>query len=92
MERLHQRSIRGPASYAAGGFTYTLDQVEYLGQSSGRMVTAATVSSSPMIAQVVSDSGNIVTIIVRDVRSGGIEPAGTPDLSNLHIALTYSGI
>lgn len=92
MERLHLRSIRGPASYAAGGFTYTLDQVEYLGQSSGRMVMAATVSSSPMIAQVVSDSGNIVTIIVRDSRSGGIEPAATPDLSGLHIALTYSGI
>ena len=91
MERLHQRSIRGPASYAAGGFNYTLDQVEWLGQSSGRMVSADTVSSSPMLAQVVSDSGNIVTIIMRDMRSGGIEPT-SGDLSNLSIALTYSGI
>lgn len=90
MPNMHMRTIRGPAAYAAGGFTYAVDEVEYIGESSGRMVAALTVSSSPMIAQVVNHSGNIATIILRDTRSGGIEPT-SGDFSGLHIGVVYTG-
>ena len=86
--RPRMRGIRGPSSYAAGGFDTPLGEIEYIPASTGRMVSAATVSSSPMTAQVVAHSGNIVTIILRDQRSGGIEPT-SGDFTNLHLAVVY---
>jgi len=85
------RAVRGPASYSAGGFTITAGDVQAIVVSSGRMVGAWTVSSSYFVANVVNASGNIATVIFRDMRSGGIEPT-SGDLSNLHVALMYEGI
>lgn len=85
------RSVRGPASYAAGGFLVTLGDIERIAVSSGRMVSAYTVSSSPMVAQVVNASGNVATVILRDQRSGGIEPT-SGDFSGLHVGLIYEGV
>ena len=85
------RSIRGPASYAAGGFLATLGDIERIAVSSGRMVAAWTVSSSPLIAQAVNASGNIATVILRDMRSSGIEPT-SGDFSATHIAIAYEGV
>ena len=88
---LKLRSIRGTDAYTAGGFLYRIDDFEYIAQSSGRMVMAATVSSSPLVAQAVAASGDTVTIILRDQRSSGIEPT-SGDFSGLHIAVLYEGI
>ena len=85
------RSIRGPASYAAGGFLVTLGDIERIAVSSGRMVAAWIVSSSPLIAQAVNASGNIATVILRDMRSSGIEPT-SGDFSATHIAIAYEGV
>lgn len=85
------RSIRGPASYSAGGFLATLGDIERIAVSSGRMVAAWVVSSSPLVAQVVNASGNIATIILRDMRSGGIEPT-SGDFSATHVAVAYEGV
>ena len=85
------RSIRGPASYAAGGFLVTLGDIERIAVSSGRMVAAWVVSSSPLVAQVVNASGNIATVILRDMRSSGIEPT-SGDFSATQIAVTYEGV
>ena len=84
-------SVRGPASYAAGGFLVRLGDVERIGQSSGRLVAAWTVSSSPLLAQATATSGNVVTVILRDMRSSGIEPT-SGDFSGTHIGLTYEGV
>lgn len=86
--RPRMRSVRGPSSYAAGGFDVTLGELEYISVSTGRIVYAGTVSSSPMAAQVANASGNIVTIILRDARSGGIEPT-SGDFTGLHVAIVY---
>ena len=88
---MKMRSIRGPASYGAGGFLVTLGDVERIALSSGRMVAAWVVSSSPFIAQVVQASGNIATVILRDLRSSGIEPT-SGDFTATHIAVTYEGV
>ena len=88
--KLYMRAIRGPAAYAAGGFTTTLDEVEYVSQSSSLLCQVQTVTSSPMVAQAVSSSGNIVTVILRDQRSSGMEPA-SGDFSALGISMTYQG-
>lgn len=85
------RSVRGPASYAAGGFLATLGDIQQISVSSGRMVSATTVSSSPMAAQVVNASGNVATVILRDTRSGGIEPT-SGDFSGLHVNILYEGV
>ena len=85
------RSIRGPASYAAGGFLVTLGDIERIAVSSGRMVAAWVVSSSPLIAQAVNASGNVATVILRDMRSSGIEPT-SGDFSATHIAIAYEGV
>ena len=85
------RSIRGPASYATGGFLATLGDIERIAVSSGRMVAAWVVSSSPLVAQVVNASGNIATVILRDMRSSGIEPT-SGDFSATHIAVLYEGV
>ena len=85
------RSIRGPASYAAGGFLVTLGDIERIAVSSGRMVAAWVVSSSPLVAQAVNASGNVVTVILRDMRSSGIEPT-SGDFSATHIAIAYEGV
>lgn len=91
MPNTRMRSVRGPSSYAAGGFLVTLGDVERLSVSSGRMVSAATVSSSPMAAQVVNASGNVATVILRDTRSSGIEPT-SGDFSALHVNVLYEGV
>jgi hypothetical protein len=85
------RSVRGPAVYAAGGFLVTLGDIERISVSSGRLVSAATVSSSPMVAQVVNASGNVATVILRDQRSGGLEPTAG-DFSGLHVNVLYEGV
>lgn len=85
------RSVRGPASYAAGGFLVTLGNIERIAVTSGRLVAAWVVSSSPMIAQVVQASGNVATVILRDQRSGGIEPTAG-DFTGLHVAVIYEGV
>jgi hypothetical protein len=85
------RSVRGPSSYSAGGFLVTLGDTERIGSSSGRMVAAWTVSSSPLQAQVVGASGNVATVILRDLRSSGIEPTAG-DFSATHIGLVYEGV
>ena len=88
---LRMRSVRGPAAYAAGGFLVTLGDVERIAEASGRLVGAWTVSSSPMVAQVTGASGNVATIILRDQRSGGIEPT-SGDFSGLQVAAVYEGV
>jgi hypothetical protein len=88
---LRMRSVRGPSSYGAGGFTITAGEVQAIEVSSGRMALASMVSSSYFFANVVNTSGNIATVILRDSRSGGLEPT-SGDLSNLHVALVYEGI
>ena len=88
---MRMRSVRGPASYATGGFLTTLGEVERIAVTSGRLAAAWVVSSSPLIAQVVAVSGNIVTTILRDMRSSGIEPT-SGDFSATHIAITYEGV
>ena len=88
---VRMRSVRGPASYAAGGFTVTLGDIQVIESSSGRMVQAVMSSSTYFLANVVSASGNIATVIMRDARSGGIEPT-SGDLSNLHMAVIYEGV
>ena len=85
------RSVRGPASYAAGGFLVTLGDIERIAVSSGRLVAAWVVSSSPLVAQVVNASGNVATVILRDLRSSGIEPT-SGDFSGTHIAVAYQGV
>ena len=89
---LRMRSVRGPASYLAGGFLVTLGDIERIAVSSGRMVAAWTVSSSPFVAQVVNASGNIATVMLRDQRSGGTEAADTVNFSGLHVAVVYEGV
>jgi len=88
---LRMRSVRGPSSYTAGGFLVTLGDIERIAVSSGRLVSAATVSSSPMMAQVVNASGNVATVILRDLRSGGIEPT-SGDFTGLHVDVQYEGV
>ena len=88
---LRMRSVRGPSSYAAGGFLVTLGDVERIAEASGRLVAAWTVSSSPLVAQVVAASGNVATVILRDQRSGGIEPTAG-DFSALQVAAVYEGV
>ena len=85
------RSVRGPSSYAAGGFLVTLGDVERIAVSSGRLVTASVVSSSPLMAQVVNASGNVATVILRDFRSSGIEPT-SGDFSALQVNVQYEGV
>ena len=91
MPNTRMMSVRGPASYAAGGFLVRLGDVERIGQSSGRLVAAWAVSSSPLMAQATLSSGNVATVILRDMRSGGIEPT-SGDFSALHVALVYEGV
>jgi hypothetical protein len=55
------------------------------------MVAAWTVSSSPFVAQAVNASGNVATVILRDQRSGGIEPT-SGDFSALHVGVIYEGV
>ena len=88
---MRMRSVRGPASYAAGGFLTTLGEIERIAVTSGRLAAAWVVSSSPLMAQVVTVSGNIVTVILRDMRSSGIEPT-SGDFSATHIAIAYEGV
>ena len=85
------RSVRGPASYSAGGFLVTLGDIERIAVSSGRLVAAWVVSSSPFVAQAVNASGNVATVILRDLRSSGIEPT-SGDFSGTHIAVAYQGV
>lgn len=91
MPNLRMRTVRGPSSYAAGGFDVTLGDVSNIAQSSGPLVQAHTVSSSPMVAQVVATSGNIATVILRDSRSGGGEPT-SGDFSALDVNIIYEGL
>ena len=88
---MRMRSVRGPASYSAGGFLVTLGDIERIAVTSGRLVAAWTVSSSPLIAQVVNASGNIATVILRDGRSSNIEPT-SGDFTGLHVAIAYEGV
>jgi len=82
-------SARGPSSYSAGGFDVTVGAFEEVSQSSGAMVLAQIASSSYYYASPVSASGNIVTVMVRDLRSAGME-AGAVDMSGLDVlVLTY---
>lgn len=85
------QSVRGPAAYVAGGFLVRLGETERIGVSSGRLIAAFTVSSSPLQAQVTLTSGNVATVILRDMRSSGIEPT-TGDFSATHIGLVYEGV
>ena len=85
------RSVRGPASYSAGGFAPVFGDIQAIAVSSGRIVGAFMASSSYFIANLVNASGNIATVIMRDMRSGGLEPT-SGDLSNLHVALVYEGV
>lgn len=93
---LKMRTVRGPASYLAGGaFIVTLGEVERLALSSGavgKKVVAYTSTSTSLIPNVVSQSSNAVAIILHDTRSGGIEPAAAVDLSAIDIALIYEGV
>ena len=59
---------------------------------SGRVAQAVVVSSSPFFAQVVNASGNLVTIMLRDSRSGGLEATAATDFSLMHMAVTYEGV
>lgn len=82
---LTTRSVRGPASYVTGGFNVTMGSGQKIADSSGRVAAAWTSSSSPFVAQVVNSSGNIITVMLRDTRSSGIEAGSAVDFSNLHV-------
>ena len=88
---MRMRGIRGPGTYAAGGFLVTLGDIERIAVSSGRMVAAWVTSSSPFVAQVVNASGNVATVILRDQRSSGIEPTAG-DFSATHLAVIFEGV
>lgn len=89
--RLYMRSIRGPSAYSAGGFTTVLDEVEYLQESSSLNVLVQPVgASTSMRATAQSYSGNIVTVVLRDERSGGLEPT-SGDFSGIGFSMVYQG-
>lgn len=90
--KLYMRSIRGPSAYVAGGFTTTLDEMEYLTESSSlNFIVAPVGASTSIIANAQSYSGNIVTIVLRDTRSGGLEPT-SGDFSGIGFSMVYQGI
>jgi len=84
-------TVRGPASYSAGGFDVPLGEIGDIGESSGRLVAAFAVSSSTFVPNVVDASGNIATIMLHDMRSGGNEVADGTDASPLQVAIVYGG-
>lgn len=86
------RGVRGVASYTTGGDNYTLGDVEKIAVSSGRAVAAFAASSSRVVPQVVNASGNIVTVMMRDLGSGGQEAASTTNFSTQHLAVVYEGV
>lgn len=88
---LRMRSVRGPSSYAAGGFAVTLGDVQVIEQSSGRMVSVYQASSTPFSPTVVSASGNICTVMLRDGRSSFLEPS-SGDFSTQHYVAIYEGV
>lgn len=86
------RGVRGPASYTTGGNNYRLGDVEFIEVQSGRVVSAVAVSSSFYRPQVVGASGNLVTILVSDSRSGNLEADNATDMSGQHWAIAYEGV
>lgn len=85
--RVYITSVRGPASYAAGGFSATMGDIERIGEGSGRMIGAMLASSGLFTVEVASHSGNIATLIVRT--ASGAQLADTTDLSPQHFTLIY---
>lgn len=89
---VRMRGVRGAASYTTGGDNYRLGDVEKIEVQSGRVVQAVLASSSYYRPQVVGASGNIVTVLWIDNRSGNLEVTSATDLSGLHFAITYEGM
>jgi hypothetical protein len=83
-------SVRGPALYVSPGFNVTMGGVEEVEQSSGVMAGAFTNTSS-IINPRCSASGNIVTVLCGDVRSGHMEIADNTVLSNVEFVVIANG-
>ncbi len=92
MAVVRMRTIRGPASYSTRGFPTTIGGPEAFAQSSSRMVSAVTITSSPYLAQVTSSATNVVNIRLLDSRSGGQEAAVATDVSEVGFAIVYEGV
>ena len=86
------KGIRGPASYSSGGFPVTLGRYQSIASGSGRMVGVLVTSSTPYLAQAVSNSANVVTVRLWDSRSGNIEVPGATDVSTMQMAMIYEGV
>lgn len=87
------KSVRGPATYVpADGYDVTIGELEEINVSSGKMVMAQVLTSSVMVAIPNSVSGNIVTLLMQDSRSGlmAFSDTSTP-LSETEIAVIADG-
>lgn len=87
------KSVRGPAVYVPStGYDVTIGELEEVNVSSGKMVMAQVLTSSVMIAIPNSVSGNIVTLVMQDARSGLMAFSDTSTiLSATEIAVIADG-
>ncbi len=87
------KSVRGPAVYVPStGYDVTIGELEEIHVSSGNMVMAQVLTSSVMVAIPSSVSGNIVTLIMQDSRSGLMVYSDTSTiLSATEIAVIADG-
>ena len=83
------KGVRGPASYATGGFLVRFGEVQQIQVSSGRMAGVMIASSSNFTAKVVGASGNVVTIMV--LTTSGTEVTNATDMSAQHFLVLADG-
>lgn len=83
------RSVRGPASYATGGFLVRIGEVQKIRVSSGNMAGVMITSSSTFSAKGTNVSGNVVSVLVQT--ASGTEIANATDLSAMHFMLIVDG-
>ena len=95
----HFKTVSGPSSYPAGGFTVTCGEVEKVTSA-----IAQVLGGGEYLAQVVSITGNVVKIKVRDNIEQAVDEGGTntytiggevsngTDLSSVTFVIYYEGI
>ena len=66
------KETTGPASYSAGGFEVTIGELEKVDKA-----VAQVIGGGEYLAQVVSISGNKVTVKVRDNIEQAVDEGGT---------------
>lgn len=92
--------VRGPASYAPGGFAATIKGLNQISQElSGEYKVAAFANGSGYVANVVSiASGNVATVTMVSLTSGvtsasgaGAEVANAVNLSGVKVTIVATG-